>query len=126
MEEIRKKHDLLLILMHGSQATGKVHPESDIDIAFVRKNNELKINFLELLADLTNLLKNDKIDLLDITDANPLLMFSVIRKVKLLAGRKKDYDILSQKAFNLYSHYLPYLKLESDFVKERINSYAVS
>lgn len=124
MEEIRKKHNLLLILMHGSQISGKTHFESDTDIAFVRKSTNLNINFLELLADITNLLKKNKVDLVDITHANPLLMFAVTSKSKLLAGNQKDYDALFHKAYNLYSDYLPYLKMEADFVKERINNYA--
>lgn len=124
MEEIRQKYNLSLVLMHGSQVSGKTNSESDTDIAFVRKDDSLNINFLELLADITKLLKKDKVDLVDITHANPLLMFAVTKKSKLLAGSQKDYDALTHKAYNLYSDYLPYLKMEAAFVKERINNYA--
>ncbi|KKP48261.1 MAG: polymerase beta domain protein region protein [Candidatus Woesebacteria bacterium GW2011_GWA1_33_30] len=123
-EAIRKKYKLSLILMHGSQITGKIHPESDTDIAFVREKTKIKINYLELLVDLTKLIKKDKIDLVDITHANPLLLFAITSKSKLLAGSLDSYNNLSHKAFNLYSDYLPYLKMEAEFVKERINSYA--
>jgi len=113
LEEIRKKYNLSLILMHGSQVSGKTHSESDTDIAFVRQNDSLKVNFLELLADLSKLLKKDKIDLVDITHANPLLLQKVIIKSKLLAGDKSNYDRLSLEAFHKYCDYKYFLKIHN-------------
>ena len=104
LEEIRKKHKLSLILMHGSQVTGKIHAKSDTDIAIVRKNDSSNFDLLALTADLTNYLKT--------------------KKSKLLAGTNEDYENLIYRAFHKYSDYLPYLKREADFVKERISTYA--
>ncbi len=124
LEEIRKKHKLSLILMHGSQVTGKIHAKSDTDIAIVRKNDSSNFDLLALTADLTNYLKTNGVDLVDITHANPLLLFAVAKKSKLLAGTNEDYENLIYRAFHKYSDYLPYLKREADFVKERISTYA--
>ena len=51
IEEIRFKHNLSLILMYGSQVTGKIHSKSDFDIAVFRDNGQ-KYDMLELLLDL--------------------------------------------------------------------------
>ena len=126
LEEIRKKHNLSLILMHGSQVGGKTHAKSDTDVAVVRKNNLEKFDFLELISDLGKFLKVDNVDLVDITHANPLLLFSVAKKSRLLAGTNEDYERLVYLAFHKYADYQPYLKREADFVKERIKTYAQS
>ncbi|MFH1863624.1 MAG: nucleotidyltransferase domain-containing protein [bacterium] len=123
MDNLAKKHNLSLILLHGSCVTGKIHGKSDTDVAVVRKNPNIKLNYLALISDLTKKLKADDIDLVDITHANPLLMYAVMRKSKLISGKKEAYEKMLNIAFHKYSDYLPYLKREEEFVKERINSY---
>ena len=123
MNNLAKKHALSLVLLHGSCVTGRVHDKSDMDVAVVRKNSNIKLNYLALISDLTKKLKADDIDLVDITHANPLLMYAVMRKSKLISGKKEDYEKMLSLAFHKYSDYLPYLKREEEFVKERIDSY---
>ena len=124
LEDIRKKHNLSLILMHGSRVSGKTHPKSDTDIAVVRKKGFERFDLLALIADLVKFLKTDRVDVVDITHANPLLLFAVARKSKLLAGSQKDYDKFKLLAFHRYSDYQPYFKMEAEFVRERIAAYA--
>lgn len=126
LEDIRKKHHLSLILIHGSQVTGKIHAKSDTDIAVVREKGFEKFDLLALISDLGKFLKTDRVDLVDITHANPLLLFAVAKKSKLLAGNNKDYKKLVYLAFHKYADYQPYLKKEALFVKERIKTYAQS
>lgn len=121
LEKIRKKHNLLLILLHGSQVTGNVHKKSDIDIAVIPEG---PFYLLELQADLTRNLKSDRVDITNLSHANPLLSFAVARKSKLLSGRKNDYNEFIRRSFHKYSDYQPYLKMEAEFVKNRINQYA--
>lgn len=123
LDQIQQKHNLSLIIMHGSQVTGKTHTKSDVDIAVVR-NNEKKFDLLDLILDLKKYFKTDKIDVIDITHADPLLLFSVIQKSKLLSGDTINFKSLEESAFFKYSDYIPYLKMESDFIMERLNKYA--
>ena len=117
-------NNLSLILLHGSQVTGKTHAKSDTDIAVMQNGNAKDLDILGLYGDLTNLFKNDRIDITNITHANPLLAFAVARRSKLLSGSKEDYDSFVRTAFFKYNDYKPYLKMEQDFVKEKIYSYA--
>lgn len=126
MKNIQKKYGLLLILLHGSNVTGKIHNKSDVDIAVVRKNPNKKLDFLALLSDLKKEFNSDDIDLADITRANPLFLYAVMRKSKLLSGKKDDYDKILNLAFHKYSDYLPYLKKESKFIRERVDSYVAN
>ncbi|MEK7504589.1 MAG: nucleotidyltransferase domain-containing protein [Patescibacteria group bacterium] len=122
-EEIRQKHNLSLILMHGSQVTGKTHSKSDFDIAVVRNNKEERLDLLELITDLETQF-NGKVDISDLTFADPLFLFAVVKKCKLLSGNLNDFKSLERLSFFKYSDYAPYLKMESDFINERINNYA--
>ena len=126
LEKIREKHNLLLIILHGSQVHGKTHPKSDVDIGVVRKDNKQKPRLLELIKDLSKAFKTDKVDISDLTHADPLLLYSAVRKSTLLAGKKADYDKLLRLAFHKYSDYLPFLKDEREFVIERIKSYVTN
>lgn len=124
MNDILRKYGLLLIILHGSQAGGMTHAKSDTDIAILKKDRSKKFKYLSFLHDLSKKLKTDKIDITDAGTANPLLLYAVMKKSRLLAGEKSDYEKLMYRAFQKYSDYLPYLKKEFDFVKERISTYA--
>ena len=82
-----------------------------------------ELDLLDLIFDLTKELKDKKIYIVDITNANPLLLFAVMKNSKLLSGDKDGYENLKLAALHKYSDYLPYLKKEALFVKERIASY---
>lgn len=125
LKDIAKKHNLSLILLHGSQVTGKTHSKSDTDIAVMPKNIS-DFNVFDTYVDFSEYFKSDNIDLVDLSKANPLLLMSIARKNKLLLGSNADLGSFSLKAFHKYSDYLPYLKMESDFVKKTLNSYATN
>lgn len=124
LEEIRKKNNLSLILMHGSQVTGKTHARSDTDIAVMQKNTSKKLDIFGLYGNFAKIFKTNDVDIVNLTHANPLLLFTVARKSKLLAGSKADYEKFLHLAFYKYNDYKPYLKYEAEFIKEKINSYA--
>jgi predicted nucleotidyltransferase len=104
--------------MHGSQVTGKTHSKSDVDIAVFR-NTENNFDLLELILDLKIYFKTEKIDLTDITHADPLLLFSVVTRGKLISGKVDEFERLQETAFFKHSDYVYFLKtLSPDFVGE--------
>ena len=65
-----------LVVLFGSQATGRAGPKSDIDIA-VRAQPQLAIEDLRL--DCIRLLCTDRLDLVDLRRAPPLLMMAIAK-----------------------------------------------
>lgn len=126
MDNILKKYNLSLILLHGSRVTGKTHQKSDVDIAVLQKNKKHSLDIPSLYGELTRKYDSDNVDIVNLTHANPLLASLVARKSKLVAGKRSDYEEFLRLAFHKYSDYKPYLQKEAEFVKERINSYANS
>jgi len=75
---------LQLVLLFGSQSSGQIHPESDIDLGFLYDE---AVDLLELTNKVIQLLRKDRVDVIDLRRANSLLCFSAARQGKLLYER---------------------------------------
>jgi len=86
-----------LIILFGSQTSGKIRPTSDVDLA-VLANHPLSIKdkdeISEQMAKNLNV-SSDLIDLIDLSVASPLLQHSIAQTGRLLAGT--DYDFMRFK-----------------------------
>lgn len=81
---IAEKYHLSLVLLFGSQATGKTHAQSDVDIA-IRAFHALRPRELAGLAyDLSQALQTKKVDIVDLHNAPPLLLAQIARFGQLL------------------------------------------
>ena len=72
---------LRLVLLFGSVASGKDYKESDIDLGFLF---DRPIDILALTNQVIQLLRTDRVDVVDLSRASPLLKYSAIRQGKVL------------------------------------------
>lgn len=82
--ELAQKYGLTLVVLFGSQATGKTHKESDVDIAFLSERqldttDEIQINYA-----LTLICHNDRVDSVNLHIAHPLLLMQIVTDAKVL------------------------------------------
>lgn len=77
LESIIKKYEIILLITFGSYNTDRFTPNSDIDIAFKSQNLLSTDDKIELIGDLTSYFRRDNIDLVDIHNANPLLLYAI-------------------------------------------------
>ncbi len=83
LNDIAERFALDLIILFGSRATGKSHPESDWDIA-VRSRDVLSLdNRLDLIGEFERYY-GSQIDLVDIRTAGPVLLACMGEKGKSL------------------------------------------
>lgn len=75
---------LSLIILFGSMASGAVHARSDVDIAFLY---DRKVDILELTNRASMLLGTDRVDVVDLRLAAPLLKFTAARTGKIFYER---------------------------------------
>jgi predicted nucleotidyltransferase len=79
-EEIKRfcrENGIELFVLFGSNALGKIHPASDIDVAVKFKRGQ-DISKLELIYRLDDLLDGKHIDLVILTaDTDPLLLYEI-------------------------------------------------
>ena len=79
-----EEEGLQLVLLFGSVASGKTSKQSDIDFAFLY---DRPVDILALTNRVIRLLHADRIDVVDLHHASPLLKFSAVRQGRLLYER---------------------------------------
>jgi len=93
-----------LIILFGSQVNGHARKMSDFDAA-VLDNHELslkeKIKLGEYIAEKLKITE-DKLDLVDLWRASPLLQYQVSSQGKLLEGDKSDFNRFKILAWKRY------------------------
>jgi predicted nucleotidyltransferase len=107
IEEIRerlvplfKERDLRLILLFGSALTGAVHKKSDIDLAFLF---DRPVDILSMTNSVIRLLHTDKVDVIDLKHASPLLKYSVAQKGRPLYEKSLGiFNEFYSLAFRMY------------------------
>lgn len=105
LEKILKKYGIKAAYLFGSQADGKTHANSDIDIA-VRFSKKLPLKqFLLLENDLTRLLGKPA-DVVNLDEAPLPLQFRVFRARALLyAKNPKEEVLLRAQSLSIYHDY---------------------
>lgn len=81
---LAENYGLELILLFGSQSRGDLNPESDIDIAVYGNEVLGEIKKIGIIYELCKMLDSDKIDLVDIKTASPLLKKEIFMNYTIL------------------------------------------
>ena len=118
-DKIAQKYSLEMILLFGSQVSGKTSKESDFDIAYLSKKELSGKEEIELNCDLMDVFKSDKIDLTNLKNANPFLNYEIAKKCRLILGDEKKFSEFKIMAFKKYIDHLPLLDFQSFLIKKR-------
>jgi len=84
VEKLAHKYGLSLVLIFGSQAREETKRESDIDIAILASKKLSEKDMVYLNFEFTNILPIDRVDLVDIHGAPPLLMKQIADSAKVV------------------------------------------
>jgi len=91
---------LKLVLLFGSVASGRGGRESDIDLGFLYNK---PIDILGLTNRVIRLLQTDKVDVIDLNWASPLLKYSATRQGKVLFEQIPGlFNIFRSLTFRIY------------------------
>lgn len=118
---IAEKYHLTLVLLFGSQATGKTHPQSDADVAYF--GQELLPLAIEskLVIDLMQAFRTDAVDLVSLKNAPPLLRYQIARSGKLLYERTPGlFTSFFINSLRQYEEARPLFQLRSSYLDKRI------
>jgi len=103
VKEIAQKYGLSFVALFGSQATGKTHQKSDIDIAYLSKNDLGLERESNLIFDLSAIFRNENIDLLNLKNAKPLLYYGVFKNCRVIFEKTPlIFQTLRAYAFKKY------------------------
>ena len=92
LKPIAKRYGLRLIVLFGSQVTGRTHAESDVDVAVLAQRALSPSKRLALWSDLSRVLKAD-VDLTLLDRASPVLSNRIARNHRLLyEAKRRDWE----------------------------------
>jgi predicted nucleotidyltransferase len=96
---------LRFVILHGSYATGKERPGSDLDIAIVGKeelSSDERMSIYTALDDIFGDSPERELDVKTLHHADPLFRYLVVRDGVLLYGDPTDYNEFKAYAFRDY------------------------
>ena len=100
MAPLFQKERPQLVLLFGSIAKGSVHGKSDIDLGFLF---DQPVDLLALTNDVVKFLHSDRVDVVDLQRASPLLRYSAARTGMVLYERSEGlFNQFLSLAFRMY------------------------
>lgn len=123
IKEIAEKYGLKLVLLFGSQASGKTHFASDIDIAVLAKKPIPLEKELEIQYKFVKIFKTDNVDIVDVRTASPLLLYQIFCKPHkiLFCGDLQIYFRYKIYAMKRYIEAKPLFILREKFINNFLN-----
>jgi predicted nucleotidyltransferase len=108
------------VYVFGSMGSGKMHPESDLDLAIVSRSRALKKKKLQLLTVLASIGFCD-VDLVFLDTKDIVLKYEVVRQNRLIyAVEDFDRGSMYSKIIRQYLDFAPYLEIQRKAYKRRI------
>jgi len=81
IKALAEKYELSLVVLFGSQATGRIHSKSDVDIAVLAKSGFDKFKILE---DVYDIFEREDVEVVDLDEAEPAMMRVLVEEGLLL------------------------------------------
>ncbi|MEK7500650.1 MAG: nucleotidyltransferase domain-containing protein [Patescibacteria group bacterium] len=126
IEQLAQKYNLELVLLFGSQVTGKVHKESDYDIGYVSARKLDLDDEGRLINDLMGVVGVDDerfINLVNIKKANPLLLYAITSSCQVLYEKEPTvFARLRAFAFKQYVETKPLYEEKARRLREAIGA----
>jgi len=115
-----KYPEVQAVYLFGSVATGKTHPESDLDLGIVPKDPSAHDRLLDMLADLTKV-GFDRIDIVFLDTTDIVMKFEAVRPNRVVF-QTPDFDAGSMYSLVMrqYFDYVYYLDIQRKAFKDRI------
>lgn len=116
-----KKYDINLLLTFGSYQTERFTKDSDIDLAYQAKRILGPEEELQLLKELIMLYHRDRIDLVNLGKASPLLMFETATHGRVLYEEGDSFLRFKLKASARYADTRHLRRMRQDFLNNTLS-----
>jgi len=124
IEKLAKKYRLSMIVLFGSQVSGKTHPQSDFDFAFLSEKRMSLIGIARMQSVFIRKLKLKNLEMVDLKTAPPLLLKKVADESILLYEKEPslfaDFKIYAYKYFMEAKKLLDLRKLSLDRFLQKV------
>ena len=125
LEDLARRHGILLLLQFGSTLTGHARADSDLDLAVLLDHAPRSLEeYAALIADLQALTPDREVDVALLNRADPLFRKKITDNCVLLYGALRRLHELKMYAFRSYQDHRRYLAMERDFVGRALRTAA--
>ena len=125
IKKLALKYDLALVVLFGSQVTGKTHKESDYDIAYLSSGKKINLEEeIKINNELIEIFKHNAIQLVNLKNVSPLLGKKIVEHAIVLYEKERHlFDTFFISALRLYDEARPLFDLRSHYVSNIIEEY---
>ena len=102
LEKLARENNLSLVLLFGSQATGKTHSQSDVDFAFRSEEKMSPMDEARLQLEFSKALKFKNVEIVNLRNAGPVLLRQIVQKSSLIFEKEPA----GYARFKIYAHKL--------------------
>ncbi|HEV8319456.1 MAG TPA: nucleotidyltransferase domain-containing protein [Vicinamibacterales bacterium] len=121
LDDIARRHGILLLLQFGSTVSGRARADSDLDLAVLLEHEPRSLtDYADLIGDLQRLTPDREVDIALLNTADPLLLKKIVETATLLYGPARRLYEFKMYAFKRYQDHRRYLALERDYVASRL------
>ena len=93
------------IMLFGSQVTGNVHPNSDVDLAFYRENHGLSAYDIFILAGELSEITKISVDLIDLNEASTVFKAQIFSTgIPIYTLNQVRLDHFRMNAMSMYAN----------------------
>ena len=119
-EQLCRKYDLSLVILHGSYANGIVTAKSDIDIGFLGKPAIIKEKYFDILRDFSEIF-GDKFDPVFINGAEAMITYHVaLNGIPLYENIRGLFNSFKLSALARYMDTKKFRVLEKQYIESSI------
>jgi len=100
--ELANQYDLKLVILFGSQVSGRIHKESDYDVAYLSEKElslEEESGFMFGLMPILKIRDERLVNIVNMKTAGPLMLYSITNKGRVLFEEKPSLFL----SFKLYA-----------------------
>ncbi|MFH1563275.1 MAG: nucleotidyltransferase domain-containing protein [Nitrospirota bacterium] len=127
LQEIAVFHKITLIILFGSNASGKFSKNSDIDLGILFDKPPTNVQEEKILEDFIHLLRTDRLDIVVLNYVSPLLLFQVAIKGKPIYEKEKgNFLRFSITAYKKYWESNKFRRLKEVFLEKEIRRLIVA
>jgi predicted nucleotidyltransferase len=114
--------DIQAVYLFGSSASGRMHAESDLDLALVLRDRQVAPSKLDILAELARA-GFDNVDLVFLNTDDIVLKYEAVRQNQLVyASEDFDRGGYYSQVVRTYLDFMPYLEVQREAYRRRILS----
>ncbi len=117
--KVAQKHNLALVILYGSQATGKARKGSDVDIAVLGKKPFSPEQTISLHGDFDDVFRVRDLDVKSLHNANSFFRYQVVKNGVLLYGDMRQYNLFKLYAIRYFQENKKMRELRDFIIKKR-------